>query len=121
MYHSETLRVMKGILKSRLHVIWTSKIKAWFTQQVLSEWCSKHFCHSVLQFCNQISLPRKALLLLDDTPGHPTNLGDVKSELEVKIDCLPPYTTSLLQPMDQGVIAAFKVYYLHQSLQEMIR
>jgi len=34
---------------------------------------------------------------------------------------LPSNTTFLLQPMDQGVIAAFKAYYLRQSLQEMIR
>jgi hypothetical protein len=30
-------------------------------------------------------VPQKALLLLDNDPGHPTNLEDVKSELEVKI------------------------------------
>jgi len=112
---------MKGILKSRLQVIWTSKRKAWFTQQVFSEWCSKHFCHSVLQFCNQINLPQKALLLLDDTPGHPSNLEEVRSELEVKIFFWPSNTNSQLQAMDQGVIAAFKAYYLRQSLQEMIR
>ena len=90
-------------------------------QQIFSEWYSKHFWHSVLQFCTQNTLPQKALLLVDNVPGHPPNLEDVKSELEVKIVFLPTNTTSLLQPMDQGVIAAFKAYYLHQSLQEMIQ
>jgi len=83
-YHSETPRVMKGILKSRLPFIWTSNRKAWVMQQIFSEWYSKHFCHSVLQFCIQNNLPRKALLLLDNTPGHPPNLEDGKSELKVK-------------------------------------
>jgi len=63
----------------------------------------------VLQFYSQNNLPQKALLLLDNVPGHPSNLEDVKSELEFKI-VLCPLTTSLLQPMDQGVIAAFKAY-----------
>jgi len=84
-YHSETPRVMKGILKSRLPVIWISNRRAWVTQLIFSEWYFKHFCHSVLQFCNQNILPQKAPLLLDNAPGHPPNFEDVKSELEVKI------------------------------------
>ena len=46
-YHYETSRVMKGILKSRLPVIWTSNRKSWVTQQIFSEWYSKHFCHMI--------------------------------------------------------------------------
>jgi len=48
-------------------------------------------------------------------------LEDVKSELKVKEVFLPSNPTFLLQPMDQGVIAAFKVYHLCQSLQEIIQ
>ena len=88
-YHFETLRIMKGILKSHLPVIWTSNRKVWVTQKIFSEWYSKHFFHSVLQFCNQNHLPRKALLLLDSAQGHPPNLEDDKSELEVKIVFCP--------------------------------
>jgi len=82
--HSQTPRVMKDIVKSCLTVIWTSNRKAWVMEQIFSEWYSKHFCHSVLQFCNQNNLPQKALLLLDNASGHPPNLEDVKSGLEVK-------------------------------------
>jgi len=49
----------------------------------------KHFCHSVLQFCNQNHLPGKVLLFLDNAPGHPPNLEDVKSDLEVKTEFCP--------------------------------
>jgi len=88
-YHSETPRVMKGILKSRLPVIWTSNRKAWVTQQIFSEWYSMNVYHSALHFCNQYNLPRKALRLLGNAPGHAPNLEDVKSELEVKIAFCP--------------------------------
>jgi hypothetical protein len=63
---------------------------------------------------------REILLLLNNAPGHPPDLEDVKSQLEVNVVVLSSNTASLLQPVDQGVIAAFKAYYLRQSLQEII-
>ena len=90
LFHAETPRETKGNLKSHFPIIWTSNRKAWVMQHIFSEWYSKHFCHSVLQFFNQNNLPRKALPLPDNAPGHSPNLKDVKSELEVKIVFLPP-------------------------------
>ena len=51
--------------------------------------------------------------MLDNAPGHPTHLGDFNAN--VKVLNLPPKTTALLQPMDQGVIASFKAYYLRRT------
>ncbi|XP_042218679.1 tigger transposable element-derived protein 1-like, partial [Homarus americanus] len=38
----------------------------------------------------------------------------------IKVLFLPPNTTSLLHPMDQGVIAAFKAYYLRHTFKKLI-
>uniref|UniRef100_A0A3P8TXQ8 DDE-1 domain-containing protein n=1 Tax=Amphiprion percula TaxID=161767 RepID=A0A3P8TXQ8_AMPPE len=35
-------------------------------------------------------------------------------------DFLPPNTTSLIQPMDQGIICAFKALYTRNTLQNLI-
>ncbi|XP_045137188.1 tigger transposable element-derived protein 1-like [Portunus trituberculatus] len=47
----------------------------------------------------------RVLLVLDNAHGHPAHLGDFNPN--VKVVYLPPNTTALLQPMDQGVIASF--------------
>uniref|UniRef100_A0A667ZJI2 DDE-1 domain-containing protein n=1 Tax=Myripristis murdjan TaxID=586833 RepID=A0A667ZJI2_9TELE len=38
----------------------------------------------------------------------------------VQIEFLPPNTTSLIQPMDQGIIHAFKALYTRNTLQHLV-
>ena len=40
---------------------------------------------------------------------------------DVEVVYLPPRTTSILQPMDQGVIATFKAYYLRRTFSQAIK
>ena len=54
----------------------------------------------------------KALLLVDNAPGHPQTLG---ADSDIEVMFLPPNTTSLIQPLDQGIIATFKAYYTRHS------
>lgn len=41
------------------------------TQEVFQEWYSESFVPSVKDFLKQNKLPLKAILLLDNAPGHP--------------------------------------------------
>ncbi|XP_037791253.1 tigger transposable element-derived protein 4-like [Penaeus monodon] len=50
---------------------------------------------------------RKIALIIDNCPAHPT-LSNLTS---VQLVFLSPNTTSILQPMDQGVIRSLKAYY----------
>lgn len=52
------------------------------------------------------------LLFLENAPSHPVKLDDF--HLDVKVVYLPPRTTVLMQPMDQGAVAAFNIYYLRR-------
>jgi len=56
------------------------------------------------------------LLLIDNCKSHAESLQDVHPDVEVMF--LPPNTTSLIQPMDQTVIATFKSYYLRRVIEE---
>jgi len=55
---------------------------------------------------------RNILLLIDNAPTH--NLLNSLNLTNVTIHCLPPNTTSHLQPLDAGIIHSFKVCTLIQ-------
>ena len=56
--------------------------------------------------CVKKGIPFKVLLVLDNAPRHPAQLGDLYPN--GKVVYLPPNTTALLQPMDQTVIASLR-------------
>ena len=60
---------------------------------------------------------RNILLLIDNAPSHMTNDLTLTN---VKVQLLPPRTTSMIQPMDSSVIAAFKRLYRRYHLQNAI-
>ncbi|XP_070592105.1 tigger transposable element-derived protein 1-like [Erythrolamprus reginae] len=114
-YHSENPRAFKThkILKERLHVLWRSNARAWVTGQFFVDWVNVAFGPTVKEYLLANELPLQALLLLDNAPGHPPALqDDILEEFQfVKVVFLPPNMTSILQPMDQQVIANFKKLY----------
>nr|XP_006132847.1 tigger transposable element-derived protein 1-like isoform X1 [Pelodiscus sinensis]XP_006132848.1 tigger transposable element-derived protein 1-like isoform X2 [Pelodiscus sinensis]XP_006132849.1 tigger transposable element-derived protein 1-like isoform X3 [Pelodiscus sinensis] len=86
---------------------------------MFAEWFLNHFVLAVERYCLGKNIPFKILLLLDNAPGHPNTLDDMHPN--VKVVFLPPNTTSLIQPMDQGVIASFKAYYLRRTFSQAVR
>ena len=59
---------------------------------------------------------RKIVLLVDNCTAHP-NLENLKS---IKLVFLPPNATSVLQPLDQGVIRSLKSHYRKQLLMRIL-
>ena len=60
---------------------------------------------------------------MDNAPGHPR---DLEEEMAVeygwlKLLFMPPKTTSILQPMDQQVIANFKKLYTKALFETALR
>jgi hypothetical protein len=78
---------------------YTHNKKAWMTSGLFCDWIKKF---------DQRMAGRKVTLLLDNCPAHPKEIKGLKN---VKVFYFPPNTTSLLQPMDQGVIRNIKSYY----------
>lgn len=80
-----------------LPVDYESNRRAWMTADIFSKW--------VRAWDRELTKKnKKILLLVDNCPAHP-HIADLRS---VTLVFLPPNTTSLLQPMDQGIIRALK-------------
>jgi hypothetical protein len=118
-YHSQNPRALKGKAKGMLPVIWKSNSNAWVTGTIFQDWFSLHFVPAVRQHCSRNNLKFKALLVLDNTPGHPHSLQDFLPE--IKVVFMPPNTSCDIQPMDQTVIATFKRYYIRRTINQAIR
>ncbi|XP_030431999.1 tigger transposable element-derived protein 1-like [Gopherus evgoodei] len=118
-YQSETPHALKGFSKEQLPVIWRSKKEAWITGAIFSEWMTLYAVPAWKEYHAKENLDFKILLLIDNAPAHQLNLDDLCKN--VKVAFLPPNTTSLIQPMDQGAITAFKMYYLRHTFDQLIR
>ncbi|XP_054737831.1 tigger transposable element-derived protein 6-like [Anastrepha obliqua] len=94
-------RSFKHVPIAKLPVDWKSNKKAWMTREVMSEWLQ--------QFNRRMKAPnRKIILFLDN------------AALNIKIIFLPPNTTAVSQPLDQGIIQNFKTLYRSLVLKDLL-
>ncbi|XP_036596148.1 tigger transposable element-derived protein 1-like [Trichosurus vulpecula] len=119
-YHSEIPKHMRGFSKLNLPVIWKSNRKAWVTVDMLNDWIVNHFCPVVQCYCTEYGFEPKALLVLDSSMGSLSNFDSLQTCIPIEVLFLPPNTASLLQPMDQGVFAVFKAYYLRCAFSQLL-
>nr|XP_008528907.1 PREDICTED: tigger transposable element-derived protein 1-like [Equus przewalskii] len=70
------------------------------------------------KYCLENNIPFKILLIVVNAPRHPPFIGDLHPN--VKAVFLPPDSTSLMQSVDQGVLVAFKAYYLRRTFAQAI-
>jgi DDE superfamily endonuclease/Tc5 transposase DNA-binding domain/Fission yeast centromere protein N-terminal domain len=89
-----------------------------------TKWMTGAVCKRFLQWFDNKMRGRKVLLLLDNFSGHELGVqkvGGLDGLENVRIRWLPPNTTSHWQPLDQGIIASFKLHYRRQWVNYIIR
>jgi len=89
-------------------VIYRSNKKAWMLTTTFQEWLQE-FDYQI----GQKHGGERVLLLLDNCSSHKTENLTLSY---VDVYFLPPNTTSKLQPMDAGIIMAFKKHYRHYHI-----
>nr|XP_012150520.1 PREDICTED: jerky protein homolog-like [Megachile rotundata] len=103
--------------KNSLPVVFKSQKNAWMTQTLFVDWYQNHFKPSVRTYQLRNSLIGKVILLVDSCRGH-TVASELLDDGHFQIIYLPPNTTSLIQPMNQGIIAKLKIVYRQKSLRQ---
>ena len=101
-------RCFKRVNKKTLPVEYHANKKAWMTSGIFENWLKKFGKHMGCK-------GRKVLLFLDNATSH----SDVQL-CNVKLKYLPANTTSILQPLDQGIILAMKRKYRKTQLRYII-
>jgi len=104
---SKNLRCFKNV--KRLPVDYQANRNAWKTSEIWSEWLKKVDDEMRRQ-------KRHIMMLCDNCAAH----SDDVRLTNVKLVFMPPNTTSLIQPMDQGIIANFKRLYRSLVLRQLM-
>ena len=102
-------RCFHRINVNALPVTYTANRTAWMTSEIFNQWLSKW--NRRLQAAN-----RNVLLFIDNCAAH--NL--IGGYSNISIHYLPPNATSVLQPMDQGIINSFKIHYRSRLVRRIL-
>ena len=86
--------------------------KAWMTADFFKKWFYNCFAPEVQKYLERKGLEFKVLLVVDNAPRHP-----ILDHPNIQLQFIPPNTSALIQPLDQGIIATFKAYYIKQAFQ----
>ena len=99
-------RCFSGLSVDQLPVTYRANKSAWMTSYLYEEW--------LRNFDRQMK-GRKVLLFVDNAPSHSAVL--LKN---VTVKNFPANTTSMCQPMDQGIIQSLKLKYRQRQLQHVV-
>jgi DDE superfamily endonuclease./Tc5 transposase DNA-binding domain./CENP-B N-terminal DNA-binding domain. len=118
-YHSANPCALKGYVKHLLPVHFYSNAKGWITGSLFIDYMTSKLEGELREYCAKENLDFKILLIVDSAAGHPTIIQDLCEHIQVAF--IPPNSTSLIQPMDHGVIATFKTYYLKKTFDMLVK
>ena len=113
-------RCFKNMSLNDLPVNYFKPKKNWMGTTIFLKWFHDIFVPKVRKFCMDNDIQYKVLLLLDNAPAHPSSTILQSNDGKVIIKILPPNTTSLIQPMDQGILECMKRRYKKSLLHYIV-
>nr|XP_053652696.1 uncharacterized protein LOC128702480 isoform X3 [Cherax quadricarinatus] len=104
---------------THLPVVYKAQSNSWLDKENFQDWFYHHFEPEVKQHFKKIGLPQasKAILILDNCRADPNEFELVSGNIFTTY--LPSNVTSLIQPMEQGVIQTIKSNYRRDFLRKL--
>lgn len=100
------------ILKNmNLPVHYYEQKNAWMTKDIFKMWFYECFVPEVRNWLKNHNLPEKALLVLDNTPGHPSEIDLTTSDKCFTAMFFPSNCSAVIEPMNQHVTQFVKQDY----------
>lgn len=106
-WHSENPKSFDRIDRDELPVYYRSYKKAWKPQQLFQDALLNCYATEIRDYCSRQGVPFKILVVLNNIPGG----LEFDCDRDFKVKLLPPNTAALIQPINQGLIPAFKAHY----------
>ena len=113
-------RCFRGLDMQLLPVKYAGQTNAWMTTSIFSEWFHNVFVPRVRAELRSLGQECRAVLLLDNCSAHPDAEELVSADGQIFAFFLPPNVTSLIQPMDQGVLESLKRRYKKKLLHRLL-
>ena len=108
----------RGVIVENLPLYYYHNQKGWMDSYIWGHYTSFNLENELRDYCKEKNVDFKILLLCDNFSGHNDYFTVASDFITVKF--LPANTTSIIQPMDQGIIRMLKCNYTKISLQRMI-
>lgn len=111
-------RALQGF--KNIAVIYKNQKKAKITCDIFSDWYNYYFILEVNKCQEDSSKCVIDILIVDNAPIH-VSADCLETESgQFKVLFLPPYVTSILQLMDQGIIISLKCLYYDQLMRKIL-
>lgn len=114
----EKSRVLKQSRKS-LPIIFKSQKNAWIDQEIFADWYNNYFKTAVRKYQSKKGVTGKVLLLVNNHKEYILPEEESTQDDHFAILFLPTNITSILQPLDQGIIEDVKRNYRYYMLKHI--
>ncbi|XP_065840186.1 jerky protein homolog-like [Oscarella lobularis] len=103
-----------------LPYLYRGQKKAWMTSELFSHWFHTYFVVNVREHLQELGFEKRAVLLLDNCSAHFCEKELMSSDGKIVVKYFPPNVTSIIQPMDQGVLESMKRRYRKKLLSKFL-